>query len=360
MRKRNLEIDILSCLATALIIIGHCAYYQVSSDFGGINLDDSMWQYVGYDTKIHQTFLCIVDTIYLFHTRLFLMVSGAVLYLSSPRQLDDNAIIKNFCKKRAKRLLVPYVVVFTFILMPIRYIVGYYSINGLSVLTFLKRYIMEGMLITGNNYLWYLWVLFAGSVAIVLGEKYIHLSVKAKIVLLYLLRISQQIIPITHSIGIIYMFVDNFVYLYIGYVFMPHLDRIKKSSKPALGWFSFIILLGMAILLRKLELLPLFSIAIHEVAIWAGCITMWYIMLWVERHISVNWKECKTYGMGLYLYTDPLNYLILWGVMQCGKITLLGNEWFAFALILLRTIGISCMAVVIVNILRKCKLTYLC
>ena len=73
------EYDIVRALLMILVILGHCTYYQISTNYGGAYYQDLMLQAGVNDTIIHRITSWVTGAIYTFHMPLFMALSGAVL-----------------------------------------------------------------------------------------------------------------------------------------------------------------------------------------------------------------------------------------------------------------------------------------
>lgn len=78
MKKNIVEYDILRVFALLLVVIGHCDYYDIETDYGGM--------YSNFDS-INQPILSYVlymltRCIYTFHMPLFMALSGALWFVA--------------------------------------------------------------------------------------------------------------------------------------------------------------------------------------------------------------------------------------------------------------------------------------
>ncbi|MCD7923288.1 MAG: acyltransferase [Bacteroides sp.] len=137
MRKRN-EWDVLKCLATLLVVIGHIMI---------------LYKQGGSFPAMENCYLAMLsDVIYLFHMPLFVAISGAVYAIG--KQSGKYQDVKSLLMNKAKRLLVPYYFVAYLFLVP--------TILGLGMNRTGSNidYFLEIFLGTNCRHLWYLWALF--------------------------------------------------------------------------------------------------------------------------------------------------------------------------------------------------------
>lgn len=137
MRKRN-EWDVLKCLATLLVVIGHVVilYKQGGS----------------FPTMENRYLAMLADVIYLFHMPLFVTISGAVYAIG--KQAGKYQDFNFFLVNKVRRLLVPYYFVAYLFVVP--------TILGLEMNRLESNidYFLEILLGTNCRHLWYLWALF--------------------------------------------------------------------------------------------------------------------------------------------------------------------------------------------------------
>ena len=137
--SRNYKIDILRVIAIILVVFGH-SIILYSKDWG---LYHSI-----YEVPVLDYLKRIINVVQM---PLFFMLSGYLL----------NKEVKNkitlFLFKKTCRLLIPYILVGFFWLLPIRYLVGYSGYRGTF---FLKRYFTDIILARNNGHLWFLISLF--------------------------------------------------------------------------------------------------------------------------------------------------------------------------------------------------------
>lgn len=70
------EYDSLRIWATFLVIIGHCGYYTITTNYGGIDYTPLYYNFK--EPIVHYILSLIVAFIYSFHMPLFIGLAGAV------------------------------------------------------------------------------------------------------------------------------------------------------------------------------------------------------------------------------------------------------------------------------------------
>lgn len=79
--RQGVEYDIVRALLMILVVLGHCTYYQISTNYGVAYYQDLMLQAGVNDTLIHRIASWVTGVIYTFHMPLFMALSGAVFSL---------------------------------------------------------------------------------------------------------------------------------------------------------------------------------------------------------------------------------------------------------------------------------------
>ena len=75
----------------------------------------------------------------------------------------------------------------------------------------------------------------------------------------------------------------------------------------------------------------------------------YYVMCRNIAHDFIEWLAKKS--MGIYLYSDSFNYLFMFVYVSIFGISCLGVEWHAGMIYLLRFLGTSVIAIIMINII---------
>lgn len=220
------HISIARAIAIVLIVFGH-----------SIIIYSGDWIYVSvvkyFPLKVLKHY------IYSFHLPLFVFVSGYLYYISSAEKNRNERFLK-LIKKKANRLLVPYLFVATIWMIPIKYIIGFH--NNADVYDI---YIRGILLSKDPGHLWFLLMLFNVFVLFYLLNTFIlsKSSLMLSAVLIFAVGLSGQyatnLLQIQQSFGYL-------MYFYAGYIWARHrifLDSFILRN----NWF--IIALGFTHLL---------------------------------------------------------------------------------------------------------------
>ena len=338
---------------TFMVVLGHCAYWDVSTPFGGIYYQSELAKrnlsiYVG----IRPTIIALCNFIYSFHMPAFIALSGALFFKGYQKGKWKG--FSELLRAKAERLLLPCIFVWVFYNIPIKFISGYYE--GVSILDAIIQ-----IAFPYNVYLWYLEALFGCFVLTWLILHYCGVGIKSTGLVLILWMIGYAY---NHFFSQYVLFGNPFKYLlwfYLG-MFIDDIirvvrKRLKNDKVLCLLLFLFwictylflIILINDHVRLWKDTILPL-----------EGTITIWVIATILEdlqallKHSGVV-KKISSYCYGVYLYAEPLNYLVLWAMTSLTGITFLASPVSSVVEFPLRGIGTVIISLAVTWLLKKSK-----
>lgn len=347
--RRIAEYDIIRVILTLLVVLGHSLYITIATKYGGIDYLTLMNE-SGISAPIMYKLLSLgVEFIYSFHMQAYIALSGVVFAIQM-RKLNPDIL-----KKKAKRLLVPYVMVGLLYSVPLKLIAGYYN-NSENVA---YDVLVGQMFCQGNNYLWFCVTLFLICVFIYLLETKVkgHEYIKLMVMLVLCLMPSFCKINIVNNV-LRYLF-----WFYIGYCFQKfewH-NKIKFSSNKIKDC-AVSVLLTFALFAVKF-LLPKFS-EIDDLKILScmlsllGCISLYKICLSVvdcRFTKSSIYQKILNNSYEIYLYSDPLNYVILALIyFMCG-IDVFASNLFYLLMFVVRFVVTIIIAIGISKLLKESK-----
>ncbi len=224
--KRIIWIDDCKTLTMLLVIIGHCTYYKLVTPYGGINYFD------GVDTVDYSftwTMLAaMVRFIYTFHMPLFMMLGGACFSLSLMKYTSLGMLVK----VKAKRLLIPFLYTTILLVLPLKYIGGYYM-DSIDVF---KDMILGQLLVMGNTHLWFVFSLFWIFLIYYILH---HIGVTCKrwffpILILVSITANYAASRGIELLGVVAA-LKHLLYFAVGFKCLPWLDSIKWGGKKLLS-----------------------------------------------------------------------------------------------------------------------------
>lgn len=337
--------DWLRIIATFCVVVGHSFYLDNMTVYGGIDylqLDNA--QSI-YQTSFYQYGIKIVAWIYGFHMPLFFFLSGAVLRLNPLRGYFD------FVKKKIKRLWIPYIGAGYLFMLPIKFISGFYNSEGLlQAVKGLWRGIDSGHLWFLTSLLWDM-IIF-GAIYKVLQK--IHLQ-KAILLIALVLQCMHQWIP-KDILGLV-SGVSMLFWFALGYEFEGKREYLKKC--PAYIWVA---IFGLGIILDVLLFRydMIFSGIVVFIRGFLACVLAYGADRCLKVVIDTRiFKLIIAHLFDIYLYHDPLEYLVLFCFFRWNLISLPGGMYI---LVFIRIFGVILLSIIIgcvvertgIQIRKKC------
>ena len=330
--------DWIRLLATIWVVIGHSAYLDDAQTYGSVSFALPELLSPSYNDLPLRLVRFLSGWVYTFHMPLFFLLSGAVLTLSvSLPSFDD------FVRKKAKRLLLPYLFWGYLFMLPVKYLIGYYTKE-----TFAKA--LAGFFVGEDaGHLWFLPALFWSLLIYVAIRKVLaHFSVKSELlplVICMLLSFSYELCPFEFfgfKTGL-----DYLIWVALGYLF----ETIRQKAKPLPLWKLSALLVVMMIL----EVLHRKYLILHYLAaILVGCALTYLLARLCEMAFgrvtkTGFWRLLCRNLFAVYLIHDPLEFVILrlfwhFGWMQQG----IG----VYAYTVLRTVGVFAVCVLAGELVR--------
>ena len=280
-----------------LVLLGHSLYMAAGSKYGGLSYFDLIQ---GEESmKVNNALQLFVDMIYGFHMPLFMMISGAV-YMYTRKEINTIKEVGAFISKKAKRLLIPFVLVTIFWQIPLKYISGYFT-NGI------KDAIFGQLFLFGNSHLWFIVVLFIIFVVVAFIE-YLNIS-KISIVIAvacfiagYFLEGNMMLLSLQYGL-----------WFFLGVLFEKYIRKRIESGKLFLlkGLLAGIVYV-VVFFIGKIYFYEGFYKYIYTIITGiVGSLFILYMALFIEK---INWTIFEKIGndsFDLYLYSDSINYVFL-------------------------------------------------
>ena len=282
-------------IGTIFVVIGHSGYLYISTKFGGIN-------YALPAQLSQQPFYRIIENlvvyVYGFHMPLFFFLSGAVLHLKPLKSF------KKFVSGKAKRLLIPYVLVGLLFMFPIKYLTGFYKgkeiINAISYF-FVSTY--------ESGHLWFLPALFicmtVFAVMIKILQRFKWYNEYVLLFISFVLQYGNELIISTEFLGINKVFSYIFWFA-LGYYF----ETIRKKPSFIQALFLSISYIILTYMDQKCLILPI------QIRIVFNCVGIYFVsellsMIFYKLEETKGYKVFVRNLFNIYLFHDPLEYIIL-------------------------------------------------
>lgn len=350
-KKITIEwIDALKIVAMLLVIIGHCIYLSISTPYGGTPYANCL--YKGEHSLTLKAFAVLSMFIYSFHMPLFMSISGMCLRLS----LRKNQTWGQFARKKAKRLLVPFLCVTFLYAVPLKYLSGYFDLSQ----NVIKDIFLGQVLLLGNSHLWYVISLFEIFLVYYLIERSkVKKGITFWVVLVIVSWFGKYLEEHFNILGL-GAAMKHLLFFAIGYNVFPWLNNVDVPNlrKPALGLFITLLLLGVSIVFNRLGIAgkSLSYILLPASALVGGCGTILIVKHFCERMQRLPlYTLFKRNTYGLYLYSDPLNYPLIHFVFERFGTSIYVENMGYFSLFVLRFLATTLGAFAVIFILDRMR-----
>lgn len=351
------EYDLLRVIATLLMIVGHSTYYRIVTPYGGCDYTPLTLpgMSVVYRINGHMTSL-----IYLFHMPLYVALSGALFRVK--KSLGGGyASSRSLITDKAKRLLIPYITVTLFYSVPMKWVSGYYSASE----HVFKDIVIGQILDQGNNHLWFLLALFLIFIVGYSIEKNIHADSRFVLTGLFAASFVSVKVPIL----ILQQVLEYAFWFYVGYRFEDKREalRLRMDKGPGLFLWSVIVFLSSAILYKLIPETPnacgVIKRLVSYLTACAGCLSVYVFSYSASKaglHEKMPMKTVRNHSLGLYLYSDTWNYVILSVATKRFASTLFCTN-IGSALLCAGRIALTfSLALTVSMLLKKINVKYIC
>ena len=347
-KKVIFEYEMLRVIVTLLVIVGHCAYYTIITEYGGCDYRSEASQ-LSVTYKLADL---LTSMIYSFHMQLFMTLSGALFCLSLQRGKFHT--LRSLASEKAKRLLIPFFSVTLLYSVPLKIASGYYS----SSPSIIKDIIIGQLLVQGNTHLWFVAVLFSLFLLM-----YVLLKKKVPCMILLLILTVLNLVSSYIGINLISRILEFAVWFYIGWLFEQHRE-VWNSYLKKHHIFLFMAVFCVFFFLNR-NMLPNISIlksCVKLLIALSGCVAVYTLSYQLSRTDVKEWKVVKGLShdsYGIYLYSDPLNYVLLAVGVHMLHTDLFGSNICSALFILTRFSVTLAVSILVTRILRALKLKYL-
>lgn len=347
------QYDVLRVIATLLVVISHGHYHAFQTGFGGIDYSALM---VGGDLS-WKLIRVITEFINSFTMPTFMALGGALFYRSMERGKFQT--LGKLAVDKAKRLLIPFLVVSVLYSFPLKLVTGYFSGSD----NVLRDFLLGQLLIQGNTHLWYLIAMFIDFLICYVLEVYIKVPRLVKLAVLAVVSVTVwnfQIYLVAYPLR--YM-----VWFYAGYCFESQRERIGGFAGSGWGILGCVaagvVYFGVRSLLDGVGIsgvLRTLSMRLLVPGIAASSLYALSCGLARTKALSSKLFRCLSRNtFGIYLYSDPVNYVILYmGATFFGPF-LFADSFGIFVLYFLRIAVTLICSILVSELLRRCKVKYI-
>ena len=321
-------------------MVGHSAYLKITTTYGGV---DYLLP-AGISSVYYAP--CIVflrkmsGWVYGFHMPLFFCLSGAVLHLKPIGSFD------RFCRKKVRRLLLPYFFAGMFFMLPVKYMGGFYTKEGLLSAV---RGFWSGI---DSGHLWFLSALFwcmVVFVALLKGleragcqSEYALLFISGIVQLNYS-RLPFDVLGLKQGLSYIFWFACGYLFESVR---KENLEAKARTTGESQGKEQALFLLGSFItfcLSRRYAILNTFFTIVF------GCLSAYGIAKLCDSMLG-RFSETGIYRIFarnlfyIYLFHDPLEYIVLRMFMNGNFLTTAAG---CYVYVCSRIIGVIAVSVLL-------------
>ncbi len=292
------EYESMRVVLTVLVIISHCQYYRILTPYGGVD-----FLFSGSNGLIAFRLLNLVwKMIYAFHMAAFIALSGALFRRSYERR--PGLSLRSLAVSKAKRLLIPFAVVTFLYVFPLKLASGYWSSSSnLAADVTVGQFLLQG-----NTHLWFLPTLFFAFIPVYLLKK-LRLPDPAIFALLLAAHMVSGFIPVN---AVSYVF-EYTVWFFTGYIFEEYREKVNISNNKRNVLIAAVLFLAVFAANRRFGT-KLVRIPSGVILSLLGMYIVYVLSYWLS-----DTKFCSTWlykgllrnSFGLYLYSDPINYVLL-------------------------------------------------
>lgn len=353
------EYDILRVIVTFLVIIGHSTYFCIMTPYGGCDYTSLTIPNLSIIARL-ATY--ITRFIYLFHMPCYMALSGALYRLKNLGEGGYRSY-KSLIADKAKKLLIPFIVVTFLYSVPLKYISGYYS-NSNNIF---KDIFVGQVLLQGNSHLWFLLTLFVIFIITYSLEKFVKADDRIVLFILFALSFISSIV----QINIMQYTMEYAFWFYMGYCFENIRERLNKKRNTlvkilCLGIVVFILSVLLSYFIPEYSEIDVYDIIdriMSYISSLTGCLVLYSVSFLMSKTSAVEnnmIKIVRNNSFGLYLYSDTWNYVILnISAMLFGNAIFITNIGFAM-LYIGRIIITFTFALLVSTVLKKLKIKYIC
>ena len=296
-------------IGTLLVIAGHSCLISIGNG--------NLYGQIENASKAVIFFEWIRRAIYSFHMPFFVMISGAVFYIS---RSHNSSITRQICK--SIRLIFYYFITAVFLLVPVRYVVGYYMPGDRSIF---KVIFYDVIYSFDVNYLWYLVMLAEISLiySIVLKVINVEIMINRILIIVGALFISifqyglNNVLPFQLNRTMEFMF-----WFYVGILFEINRVKILKQITAHTQIILFVLFVISFVVFYIFDAWQQ-NIEEHVIGIKIMKMLMRYIQsgtmsaIMIKKAFDIDMNNrflrwIESHSLSLYLYHVPFMFLVSW------------------------------------------------
>ena len=302
---KNLKIINIRAIAIIVVVLGH-----------SIILYSPQWGIYQTNNGVY-IFELLKNIINIFQMPIFFSLSGYLFY----KTIDKNKTFVNFFKTKFKRLIIPFITVALFWMIPIKCLINYPNYLNKSFSEILQLLFS----LTDSGHLWYLPTLFLIFIVMfficnLLKRKESDYKYFLTFLLLVLLSIISSKVFINAYINNILTYS---IYFYLGYIIYRYEEKVMRINKIAISVIA-ILLIIVTLAYNNIY----FNILTASVII-----LMFNVIASSKTNKYIN--RISTDSFGIYLLHSPLIYITYTYLSDANPLLVIFINFFVFGFIAL-------------------------
>ena len=337
--ERTIFYDWLRIVATFFVVVGHSAYLNIHTRYGGIDYILPTNLNYTYNSNLFMFIHNLVNWIYGFHMPLFFFLSGAVFCLKPLKKFDI------FFKSKVKRLYIPYFLTGLLFMIPIKYLCDFYSFN--NFLSAINSFWMDG---AESGHLWFLPVLFWCMMVFYIIKKILNYFKIESNCILFLISIFIPkiflMLPLPINIVGLSQACDYLFWFTLGYIFEKNRKFFDFSFLYTI--IQIIICIFISILNYKYNFINtsfLIFLGIYESILISHILNL----IFKNAHNNKVFVFITSMQFGIYLFHDPLEYVTL---KLFFNNNLLNTSFGCYIYLFCRIFGVIIASIIIMVVIR--------
>ena len=303
MKKTIQEYNILKFIAIILVVLSHSTYYKITSNYGGIDYQSLIDN--NFPLLLYKGFDKIREVLYYFHMPMFMALSGSFYYIQvkNNKWIAINVLLKN----KMKRLLLPFIIFSVLYTLPLKYLSNYFVDISFS------RAFIGQIFLLGNSHLWYLYALFViFLIAYYILKKEVNIFNYLIVYVIHVISFLVKFTLISAPLQFLLWFSLGFLFESKRVAWNKKLLKYK-STTFFIGVLFIILVLIYNIIKGDFRLISKFLLDIIALT---GSIFVYNIAYLLSKFSKLEdnkfYKLVVVNGLGIYIFSDTLNYLILY------------------------------------------------
>lgn len=313
---KNLKVVNIRAIAIIIVVLGH-----------SIILYSPYWGVYQTVNKVY-IFELLKNIINIIQMPLFFSLSGYLFF----KTMSKKKSILTFIKTKFKRLIIPFIAIALFWMIPIKCLVNYPNYVNKSFLEILQLLFS----LSDSGHLWYLPTLF--FIFIIMFGVCKLLKIKEQDYKYFLIFLFLLVLSIVSSKISINLYINNIftylIYFYLGFLICKYENNLVKINKIAITFITIMLMI----------LALIFNNAYLNLGAAILTILMFNVVIPAKTNKVID--KISTNSFGIYLLHSPLIYITYTYLSNANPLLVVFINFFVFGL----------LAFILTDLLRKTPL----